>query len=377
MNLSQPWVKAMFTMMGTIMGAGLFALPVAFSKVGLFGGTALFAVLAIGMTITHIALMDEVLDSDGTRRLRYFVERRFGKVAGYLPAITYPTTLLSINYAYLLMGGSFLVMLLRFVGVTVPETYAILLFWIIFSGIAVYGLEMIAKAEVYITSAMVLSLLAMSLLQWPSITSITIPVVDPNWLLAFGVFLFSSSGISGTGEIVQIAQKKRLDARKAIVYGTLGSAALSYIFGVSFYLSSHGQITNRIIDFNSYIPAAFAMLLPVLGLSGISSSYLTASAELKMVFMRDFGYQKLQALAIAYLLPIGLYFFVSRNFVQVISFAGSVFIGMNAAMICALGYQRSMKQDPSEKRYKRVFFVVFGSLYAVSAITTILAFWRS
>lgn len=376
MNVFAPWIKATLSMMGTIMGAGLFALPYAFSQIGLGWGTLVFAFLAIGMTITHLGYMDEILSETGHHRLTYFIKQRFGVRASFLPMITYPVQLFSINYAYLLLGGAFLGMMAHRFGISMNETLWIVVFWIFFSIIALLGISIVAKAEVYITSALIVTLIFMGIVQLPAVTTFTVPMGDADLLLALGVFLFSASGISGIGEIVQIAKTRQM-AKRAIVLGTVGSAILSWFFGVIFYLASRGEISSRIIDFQSYIPDAFFWLLPLLGLTGIASSYLTASVELATVLEKDFRWHKFQALAVTYLLPIACLAFVTRAFVEVISFAGSVFIGINAAMVCFLALVRSRQNTFTKNTVVRVsVYGVLATIYLLSALIALAKPWR-
>ncbi|MFO0764995.1 MAG: aromatic amino acid transport family protein [Patescibacteria group bacterium] len=347
MKLAHSWLKATFSMMGTIMGAGLFALPAAFSYVGLWWGTVLFWILAFGALATHLSLTRELLETGDKHRLGYFVGKYFGKNAKMIPAVTYPLHLLSTNYAYILLGGGFLAACLQIFSVSIPELSAIVLFWFLFAAISISGNSAVARAETYITAAMVTALLMLSALQWPAITFDVTGATRSGWAVAMGIFLFAVSGFSGIGEAVQMVGRSRKEAYSAIIVSTMVSAGLSWIFGVAFYLASHGAIGERVIEFNSYVPMAFFWLLPVLGLTGISSSYITASAELKSVFALDFGWTKTLAAVLAYCLPIILLVFVSREFVKVIAFIGSVFIGINAAMICAFAVAR--KTAPSQK----------------------------
>ncbi len=372
MKLAHAWTKSVLSMMGTIMGAGLFALPAAFSYVGLGWGSLLFWLLAGGALATHLALTREIIASDGKHRLGYFVEKAFGKKAAWIPAITYPLHLLSTSYAYILLGGGFLASLAYLIAFTIPELLAIILFWALFSAISAAGNGAIARAETYVTAAMVGALLMLSALQWNAVSFDVLGATRQGWLIAFGIFLFSVSGFSGVGEVIEVVGKSRKAAFSAVTVGTLVSAALSWVFGVVFFLASRGKIGDRVIEFNSYIPTQFMWLLPVLGLTGIATSYITTSAELKSVFNKDFSWSRMASNVFAYCLPVIMLLFASREFVEVISFIGAVFIGINAAMICLIAALKRMPKTPRSRMIKGAYGLLTFT-YACFALFTLYA----
>lgn len=343
------------------MGAGLFALPAAFSYVGIGWGSLLFWILAFGMLATHLAFARELLASDGKHRLSYFVERRFGKNAKWLPTATYPLHLLSSSYAYLLLGGGFVVSVLQILGMSITEMNGILSFWLVFGLISLGGVLWISRAETYVTAALIVSLLMLSGLQLSAIPFDVLHATRSGWMIAFGIFLFSVSGFSGVGSVLDIAGRNKKMSYSAVTLGTLMAAFLSWVFGVIFFLASRGTIGDRVIEFNSYIPTAFFWLLPVLGLCAIATSYVTVAADLKAVIQNDFHWSKRGAQVLAYCLPMLMLVFFPRDFVRVVSFIGAVFVGLNAAMICALGAARPM---PNTKRS----FLMKGA-YGLLAIT--------
>lgn len=356
------------------MGAGLFALPAAFSYVGIGWGSLLFWILALGMLATHLAFARELLMSDGKHRLSHFVERRFGKKAKWLPMVTYPLHLLSSSYAYLLLGGGFVVSVLQIFGLSVSEINGILAFWLIFGLVSLGGLIWIARAETYVTAALIVSLLMLSGLQLNAISFDVLSATRTGWMVAFGIFLFAVSGFSGVGTVLDIAGRNKKMSYSAVTIGTLTAALLSWVFGIVFFLASRGTIGDRVIEFNSYVPTAFFWLLPVLGLSAIATSYVTVAADLKAVLQNDFHWSNRGAQVLTYCLPLILLVFVTRDFVNVVSFIGAVFVGLNAAMICALGAVRPMPNTKRSSLMKGAYGLLAVTYLGFAIYTVYLAF---
>ena len=370
MKLAHAWTKSVLSMMGTIMGAGLFALPAAFSYIGLGWGTLLFWLLAFGALATHLALTREILITGGKHRLSFFVKNYFGPVIGRLPDITYPLHLLSTSYAYLLLGGGFLAALFYLFSLRLPETIAIVFFWALFSVVSAAGNGAIARVETYVTAAMVAALLMLSALQWKVLSFEVLYATHPSVVAAIGIFLFAVSGFSGVGEVVEIVGRKKKASYSSVIVGTMISAFLTWIFGVIFFLASRGTLGERVIEFNSYVPSNYMWLLPVLGLTGIATSYITTSAELKSVFRGDFGLTKMAAAVLAYCLPISLLLVASHEFVRVISFIGAVFIGLNASMICWIAVIK-IKPSSMTKVFIKIAYALLTATYIGFALYTI------
>jgi len=214
-------------MVGTIIGAGIFGLPAAFSVVGFIPGTLLFFALAIVVTITHLLFAEQLLATRERQRLSGLARRGLGEFAFQLTAITYPLQIIGANYAYLVLGGEFLDVLARAAGLQIPVPAWQLFFWIGGALTVLFGLKAVAKAESVLSSAKILVLIFAVLLTIP-LASLSFDMSGSlsTWFLPFGIFLFALSGVSGIGEVVEIAGRRRPDAYWAVAGGTLLSAFL-------------------------------------------------------------------------------------------------------------------------------------------------------
>jgi tyrosine-specific transport protein len=327
-------------MIGTIIGAGIFGLPAAFSVVGFLPGTILFFSLAIVVTLTHILFAAQLLATRDRQRLSGLARRGLGEFAFQLTAITYPLQIVAANYAYLLLGGEFLDVLARALGLSFPIPAWQLLFWVGGALTVLFGLKAVAKAETWMSSAKILVLLVAVLLTFPLATlSFDIHGTVTTWFLPFGVFLFTLSGLSGIGEVVEIAGRRASTAFAAVAIGTLVSAVLCWVFGVTLFFAAHGYPIRTAADLASILPAGTGLIIPLLGFLAVATAYIITAEDLRVTFMRDFSWKPGISIAIALGAPLCLLTVLSRDFLSTIGFIGAVFVGLNSLVICAIAYK--------------------------------------
>jgi len=332
-------------MVGTVIGAGIFGLPAAFSRVGFIPGTLLFFGLAIVVTLTHLLYAEQLLVVRGNHRLSGLARHGLGEFAFQLTAVTYPLHVLGANYAYLILGGEFLDVLARSAGVQLPVTFWQLLFWVAGAATVVFGLKTVAKVESVLSSAKILVLLLSVILAVPLVTVSFQASQDlSTWFLPFGVFLFALSGVSGIGEIVEIAGRRRPDTYWAVAGGTILSALLCWTFGVTMYFAAHGYPIRTAADLASILPSGTGLIIPLLGFLAVATVYMITAEDLRATFTRDFSWKPWIASSVALLTPVCLLAILSRDFLSTIGFIGAVFVGTNSLVICLIAYKAMFHQ---------------------------------
>lgn len=334
------FLRAFLAMVGTIIGAGIFGLPAAFARVGFVPGTILFFFLALVVTATHLIMAEQMLATNQRLRLAGIARRGLGEFAFEITSITYPLGILAANYAYIILGGEFLSVLARGFGLDLPVGLWQVLFWVGGALTVIFGLKMVARVESFATAALVLAIGTALFFAWPYVDLRQIATASwPDWHLPFGVFLFSLSGMTVVGEVVDITGRHRKDTYLALVAGTLFSAVVSWSFGVILFFAAHGYPIRNASDIVSVLPSHAAWIVPLLGFLAVATSYITTAQDLRVTFQQDHKWKPYVALAVALVTPLALLAVLSRDFLATIGFIGSVFIGINGVVLGALGYK--------------------------------------
>ncbi len=330
---SKRWGKATLALIGTIIGAGVFALPAMFSRVGFWPATVLFWFLTAVILLTHLYYAEIILKFKDKQRLAGYAGKVLGSWGYVVGAITYPLQAIGVNLIYIILGGTFLGMVMSLVGIQVPLLIWQLAFWAFGAIIVLLGLRVMAKVEAWLTGLLIISVIGIvgcTAPQWN--TNLTIGGDWSGLLIPFGVFLFSISGVSVISEMADIVGRNKTWLRRAVWIGTLGAALLSWLFGAGLFLASKGQIGTQPADLIKMLPVFWRWMIPVMGLLAVVTSYVTSAEDLKKTLQLDFHLKKRMAWVIGLFSPL-LLFAVERNWLQAIDLVGTVFGAVNAFLI--------------------------------------------
>ena len=142
--MNKNFVLAVATLVGAIVGLGMFGIPYTASKAGFFVGIGYIVVLGFVMLILHLIYGEVVERTKEKHRLTGYAEKYLGakwkKVVGLIIILSIYSALL----AYIIVGGKFLALI--FPGFASPFIFSIV-FWLVLS-IAVWrGIRTIAGVE--------------------------------------------------------------------------------------------------------------------------------------------------------------------------------------------------------------------------------------
>lgn len=334
------FLRAFLAIVGTIIGAGVFALPAAFVRLGFIPATVLFSILTLAVLATHLILTEQLLATRERHRLAGLARRGLGEFAYQVTALTYPLGIIAANYAYLILGGEFLEVLARGLGFELPVAIWQVLFWIVIACTIVLGLKAMSVVDGWLVPLKMVVLGVAVLLAVPSIDPAQAFTADwSEWHLPFGVFLFAVTGMSAIGEAVELSGRKRRIAFAAVTAGTLVSAFLSWLFGATIFLAARGYPVRNAADIASVFPSALWWVVPLLGFLAVATAYVTTAHDLRATFEFDQKWKPWVAKGVAMFSPLALLALLSRDFLSALGFIGAVLIGINGLVIAALGYK--------------------------------------
>ena len=155
-SVSRSFTAALFSMTGTIIGAGVFGLPIVFSRIGFIWGTILYLGLACVVAAMHLLYVEVHLAVGHSHRLSGAAHRILGPFFGKVAAITYPAHIFGTSLVYILLGGEFITALVALTGIAIPVRIVQVVYWLIVALIVYRGLRSLARIEMYATSILIL-----------------------------------------------------------------------------------------------------------------------------------------------------------------------------------------------------------------------------
>ncbi|MCD6500580.1 amino acid permease [bacterium] len=365
------------SLIGTIIGAGVFGIPYIMAKSGVLFCLFYFLILGIIVLFLHSAFGEIVLRTNEKHRLIGYAEKYLGKKAKIL--ITFSTIFGTIGalLAYIILGGDFL----KIIFPAPFSTFQLsLLLWIILSFFVLLGIKSIAWTEVFLNIGFLVVIFLIFFFSFPKINPANFVLANKNYIfLPYGIILFSLVGWNAVPEIERILSKKG-NLKKVIIS--------SMVFVVGFYFL-FGLIISGVTGQNT-TEEAFQGLLPILGrkimiLGGlfglfcVSTSFLILGNYLKNALIFDYHFPRFLAFFLACFSPLALFLTGIREFIWVIAFVGT-FMGLIEGTVICLVYKNAKKLGERVPEYSlkipKILLYLIPLIFIFGAISQIIYYFQ-
>jgi tyrosine-specific transport protein len=330
-------MRALLTVVGTIIGAGIFGLPSVFAWLGIWGGSLLFWFLALVVMCAHLLYAEIHLAAKEKKRLSGYAHEYLGAWGGRIAGITYPMHIIGADLIYLILGGQFLAVLFSLIGFERDVFAWQLAFWAAMSLIVLAGLKKLARIESFATWLLLAAMFASVVILAATHPLHLTTAQSFYWQMpSVGVFLFALCGLPVIGEAVDLAGKNRKRALWAVGLGTLIAAFFMWVFGVGLSLAGSGAFEPTAEALSHLFPLAFAWIIPLVGFLAVMTSYITTAEDLVATFHLDFHLTRVGSFVVALVVPVILLFIVDVSYVRIMDVVGAVFNAANALIVCLI-----------------------------------------
>ncbi|MEK7654046.1 MAG: aromatic amino acid transport family protein [Patescibacteria group bacterium] len=341
---------------GTIIGAGVFALPYIFKFSGISLGFLYLVIAALAYIAIYLMYAEIVEKTPGDHRLVGYSRIYLGNWAS-VPAIlmTIIQGILVLTI-YLILSESFAHLLFR----SGSSELKIVIFWFLSSAVILLGLKKIAKAELAITLGILGIFGLVFFFGLENLGGVSRQDFIPVWgnlFLPLGPVLFALSGRAAIPALVRFGGP----VKKAIIWGVAVPALVYLLFAFSVVAISPIVTQDAVTGLRMGIPGWASWLLGVLGILALISSYLAIGYDVDKSLETDLKVSYWSRFALVMLAPIALYFGGLRDFLSMISFTGGIFIALESIFIIWIWL----------KMKKLRFHWLAGSLIALFSIAII------
>ncbi len=354
---------------GTVIGAGMFALPSLFVKSGLLAGAVALAFGAGVYLLIHLLYADLIVRSPGEHRFAGYAKLYLGRAGFWLAAAVAILEMVSVLTIYLILSVSFSNLI--FPGS--PEV-KLIFFWALGSAAMFLSVKRLALAEFLIVAGMIAIVAGIVALGIPRVARVTEVGVFGGWGTLFfplGPALFALSGrVAIPSTVAYFRERGVLHSRRAlrsvITLGTLVPAAVYALFAVAVLSLSSTVSDDSVTGLIGSIPSWALVAVGALGLTAIWSSYITAGIDTKSVFHYDLRVPPSVAAAVAVAAPLLLYFAGFQNFIELVSFVGGIFLALEGLLVIAMWW--------SAKRFEPHHPPLLGKVPAIATGAAALLF---
>lgn len=369
----------MLLLLGTIIGAGIFGVPAMIGAWGVLPSLLAFSILTIVVLAMHLLYAEALIVNRNNARLVGQANYFLGKGPAALGGLLQTLQIFGSNLAYVILGGEFLAVLFRLVGLDVPTLFWQMVFWLIGGSFVLYGLPFVSRIETYLTWSLVAVILFLMAALSGNLDFRIVFQTPYAWSFEpYGVFLFALLGVTALPEVADVVNRNREDLRKAIVRGTVLAAILTYGFGAFVWLASSGTLSRDPADIVLLLPTALAFIVPLFGLLAVMTSYISSALDLRNMFHADYHFSDMLALLVALGTPLVLLFLTSRDFLATIGLVGSIFGAAIAVLVSWMGRAALRKRREVEKfstmwLWREIAPILITAFFAIGGMAWVIS----
>ncbi|MFH0819569.1 MAG: aromatic amino acid transport family protein [bacterium] len=342
---------ALSTLIGTIIGAGIFGLPYAIYQSGIFLGLVYLLVLGFIMIIIHLLYGEVVLRTEKTHRLVGYGEKYLGEPAKMVLTLSALFGLYGSSIVYIILGGEFLNNI--FSGFLINNSFFYsLIFFAVVAILVYFGLKTIKKSEFYLTALLLVTIVIILFLGLTKIHSVNYQAIKlKDVFLPYGVIFFALNGAIAIPELKSILKRKQKLFKKTIILGTLIPLAIYLLFTlVVIGITGGGTSPEALTGLKNKLGDGMVLIGSLFGFLAIATSFLVIALHLKETFIYDYHLTNLTAWLLACFVPLLLFLAGFANFIKIIALVGAIMGGIDGIAVVLI-YLKAKKHGDKKPEY--------------------------
>jgi len=360
--MSKNFVLALASLVGTIVGAGVFGIPYVMARSGILPSIFYFVILGVVVLLLHLFFGEIVLRTKSKHQLAGYAEKYLGKRAKTFVAFSTIIGTVGALLAYVILSGKFFNLVLP---VLAPVQWSLIL-WALLSCLVLLGIKSIAPVEIILNIFLFAVIFIVFGFSFGEIQPSSFTLVDTGYLfLPFGVVLFSLVGWNAVPEIARILKKKK--SLKAVIISTMVIVVCFYfLFGLIISgVTGSGTTQEAFQGLKSVLGNGVIVLGGLFGVLAVATSYMIVGNYLKNTLMLDYKFPRHSAFAVACFVPLILFLLGMQNFIWVVGIVGT-FIGLIEGTIIIMIYRAAKKKGDQKPAYSLAVSSI--SFYLIIAV---------
>ncbi|MBU0706782.1 hypothetical protein KKG41_00210 [Patescibacteria group bacterium] len=331
--INKQYINSISIIVGTAVGAGIFALPYAMAKAGV--GISLFYLVVLGLVsiVLVLAYGEVILRTNDHLQIIGYTKKYLGNNWRVIALVSFIAGITGALIAYTIQVGEFLETLLGPMLGGSASTYS-LVYFIIVSLIVLAGLGMIVQFEKYMVALLILVVCTILFSGFPKIEWVNLTTFNAYYLfLPYGVILFAISAASAIPD-AKVALKKNKKLFSVIKYGMIVPLIIYILFSVAVVgISGAGTHEGAIPGLTPYLGNWVVLLGILFGIIAMTTSFLTLGLVIREIYQLDFKIPRFYAWLMAMIPPFLVVVLHLASFVSTISLVGGVMGGFDGIIV--------------------------------------------
>lgn len=334
---NRKFLYAVAVLIGSMVGVGIFGLPYAFSRAGF--ATGMFFLVLIGLVTVLVDFMygEVILRTHEKHQFFGYIRKYLGPSAGKLAFFSMILTGYVALLAYIIISSDFLSTLLSPFLYIPLQTYSIA-FGIILSLVVLKGLKTVSWLELVFSSLFVVVIVLIFGTGVQGIVPANFAGFNRSFVfLPYGVLLFAFAGLVGVPIQREVLAGQEHRMKRAIVAAVAIAGTLYALFTLTVVGVSGGLTTpDAVSGLYQFLGGTITFLAALFGIFAITTSFMMLGSGLIETFQYDFKMSRIKSWLLVVTPPMTLYLAGIRSFVDIVSLAGGVAIGLEQILIVFL-----------------------------------------
>jgi len=327
------------TLIGTIIGAGIFGIPYVMIRGGVLTSIFYFLILGGVVLLVHLFFGEIVLRTNEKHRLVGYTGKYLGKRAKILVTFSAIFGTIGALLAYIILAGDFL----KIIFPSLSSFQLSLIAWAVLSFFVFWGIKSIAWSELLMNFGFLVAIFLIFFFCLPKINLANFTLINKDlFFLPYGVLLFSLIGWNAVPEI-ELLLAKKVNLKKVIFFSMLFVLSFYFLFG--FIIGGvSGRVTSQdaLSGLSNFLGEKIMVFGGIFGLLAVATSFLILGNYLKNTLVFDYRISYPLSFLIAMFSPLVLFLLGIRQFILVIAFIGTFMALIDGTIICLI-YQKAKR----------------------------------
>ena len=380
--LSKCSLRAIATLVGCTIGAGILGIPYVVAKSGFLIGLIDIILIGLAVLVINLYVGEISLRTKENHQLPGYAERYLGMKGKRVLLITMIFASYGALIAYIIGSGVALSSIFSFLS---PLHFS-LIYFAFMSLLIYFGLRTVEDSEVVlglIMLAIAITIITFSFSTGFNNTNLTY-FDTAKFILPYGVILFAFLGAVSVPEMKEILCKERRNLKKSIIIGTVTSMTIYILFALA-VVGVTGKSTTEIatVGLGQFLGLKMILFGNIFALFTMSTSFLVIGLAMKEMYQYDCKLNKNVAWILACFIPLILFLIGINSFIATLAIVGAIAGGTESILIILM--HRNAKKYGNRKpefSFKNILplniilivIFVLGIIFEVLRTTRIISF---
>jgi len=364
---------AIATLIGTIVGAGILAIPYVVAQSGFLFGFIITVGLGLAFLVLNLMTGEIVLRTKKQYQLTGYAGKYLGPWGKRTMMFAMLFSIYGALTAYLIGEGETLKAIFHWGN---PLWYSLIFFVVAFV-VIFNGVKAAGNVELFLILMLLTIIIAIGIFSYQDINFSHLTTY--NWLKFFapyGVILFALGGTAAIPEMQEVLVSEKEKMKKAIVVGSVIPIILYILFafvvvgiiGLDNFEMLQPNEKIATVALSIYSSPILGVLANMIAILSMFTSFLSLSIALIETYEYDYAFPHTASVLLTFSIPLLITLFSLSSFITIIALTGAVAGGLQAVLLIFTFWKARLNGDRvpeyalGEYRFIGSFLILLFSL---------------